>query len=94
MKQPTTERLAQAMREAGCPADAIALALSGHYDDFKSSIELPMVQLVNDLRANGFNNLADRAIAGEFDSTPEESSAWFEGRRPKTPRRKKPRGNR
>jgi len=78
MSIPTTERLAQAMEQAGCPADGIAMARQGYYDDFKSPLATPIVQLVSDLRANGFLELAQRAMDGEFDSTPEESAAWFE----------------
>ncbi|MBE9157873.1 hypothetical protein IQ265_13715 [Nodosilinea sp. LEGE 06152] len=78
MSEPATERLARAMEEAGCPAEAIALASAGHYDDFKSPLALPTEQLLIDLENNGFPELAKRVAAGEFDATAEEGREWFE----------------
>jgi hypothetical protein len=74
---PTTEKLAIAMTEAGCPESMIARARAGHYDDFKSSLVMPIRQLIVDLQALGKADLARRAIDGEFDATPEESEAWW-----------------
>jgi hypothetical protein len=77
---PTTERLAHALEAANDPALApmIALARAGHYDDFKSDLATPIVQLVNDLERAGHPELAQRAKDGEFDGTIEEGQAWFE----------------
>jgi len=74
---PTTERLAKALEEAGAPADMIANARKGYYDDYKSELALPCIQLVADLQALGLDDLRRRAMDGEFDGTPEESAAWF-----------------
>lgn len=75
---PTTERLAKALEEAGAPKEMIDRARAGYYDDFKSELALPCVQLVNDLRAAGLHDLERRAMDGEFDGSAEESAAWFE----------------
>lgn len=52
---PTTERLAQALESLNDPrlADMIQKARAGHYDDFKTELTFPQVQLVIDLRALG-----------------------------------------
>lgn len=78
IKLPTTERLAIALEKADCPAEMIARAREGYYDDFKSPLATPIVQLVNDLRVLGHESLVQRAINGEFDATPEESEAWYQ----------------
>lgn len=80
MPEPTTERLAKALEEANDPrlAEMITQARAGYYDDFKSPIDTPCIQLVNDLKLLGYTDLAARAIDGEFDSTPEEAEEWFE----------------
>jgi hypothetical protein len=76
--EPTTERLATALEAAGAPPGMVDRARAGYYDDFKSELATPCIQLVADLRAAGLDELAARAIDGEFDGTPEESAAWFE----------------
>lgn len=77
---PTTERLARALEEVNNPklASMIVRARSGYYDDYKSPLAAPIITLVADLRGLGLNDLAQRAINGEWDGTPEESQAWFE----------------
>lgn len=76
--QPTTERLAAALEAAAAPLEMIERAREGYYDDYKSPLATPCVQLVNDLHELGLAELRDRAINGEFDGTPQESAAWFE----------------
>lgn len=78
---PTTERLARALELLADPALAgmIAQARAGHYDDYKSTIAGPQLQLVQDLRAHGHFEFVGRVIAGEFDATPEEGEAWING---------------
>jgi hypothetical protein len=73
---PTTERLACALEAAGAPQDMIARARGGFYDDFKSDLATPIVQLVQDAHAIGLKDIAQRAMKGEFDATKEESDAW------------------
>ena len=78
----TKNRLAQALREARAPSQMIDRALLGEYDDFESNSATPIMRLVRDCQVNGLNDLAKRAMDGEFDATKEEAEAWFkrEGR--------------
>jgi hypothetical protein len=69
---PTTERLARALEAAGAPQ-----ARGGFYDEFKSDLATPIVQLVQDARKAGVEGIAERAIDGEFDATPEEGDEWM-----------------
>jgi GTP:adenosylcobinamide-phosphate guanylyltransferase len=74
--KPTTERLAEALHAAGCPAAMIRRAREGYYDDYKSPLATPCMQLVSDLENIGQRDLANRARNGEFDGTREEAEAW------------------
>ena len=76
MTIPTSERLAQVLHAEGL-FHMETKARYGYYDDFKSPLETPIVQLVRDLQAAGKDALAKRAMDGEFDATKEESEAWF-----------------
>lgn len=73
---PTTEKLAAALEAAACPADMIALARRGFYDDYKSELISPISRLVHDLRVLGKIELAKRAMNGDFDGTRAEADAW------------------
>lgn len=73
---PTTERLAAALKEAGAPPDMISRALEGYYDDFKSPLAMPEMQLLADARALGLDSIAEGVMRGEWDATKEESDAW------------------
>lgn len=76
---PTSEKLAKALEEAGLN-DMAQKAREGYYDDFKSPLTAPIIQLVEDLHAvGGQENLIELAKLGEFDATKEESDAWFAG---------------
>jgi hypothetical protein len=55
---PTTERLARALEAALCPSWMIDRARAGYYDDFKSDLALPCMQLVADLMGIGQTKLA------------------------------------
>lgn len=75
----TREKLAMAM--AGCGViqpDQIGAARQGRYDDFLSEFDSPGFLLVEELKPYGeaTAELIQRVIAGEFDSTKEESDAW------------------
>lgn len=74
----TTEKLALALEAAGVPDNMVANARAGHYDDFKSDLDTPCIQLVTDLTSLGFTDLANRAKNGGFDATLEDSNAWAE----------------
>lgn len=74
----TKEKLVAALTEARAPESMISKARTGYYDDFESTIATPILSLVSDCRAAGLNELAARAMAGDFDATAEESEAWFQ----------------
>lgn len=73
----TKERLAKALETNNAPNWMIANARNGVYDDFESLSATPIGLLVADCRKFGLNELAQRAIDGEFDSTKEEADAWY-----------------
>lgn len=52
-------------------------AKEGYYSDYDSPIATPCIQLVMDLRSLGIEDVAKRAIEGEFDATKEESDEWY-----------------
>ena len=72
----TPERLATALEAAGAPADMIARAREGHYDDYLSPLAMPIHALAIEAREAGLTDIAQRAIGGEFDATVEEADAW------------------
>lgn len=76
----TKDRLAQALREANAPEEMISRAEAGQYDDFEAvDTATPIVDLVHACRAFGLNDLAERAMNGEFDATKEEAEEWMNG---------------
>lgn len=85
MNLPTKERLARALEALNDArlARMISLARKGYYDDYESEIATPIATLVHDLQAQGYPDMAKRAMNGEWDCTREEAEAWFnrEGRR-------------
>lgn len=60
-------RLAAAMTDAECPAEAIAAARAGQWSDFRSELPLPKTALVEILMYDGKRELAQRVADGEFD---------------------------
>jgi hypothetical protein len=66
------------LEAASAPQAMINQARKGYYDDFKSDLATPIVQLVQDARKAGLEGIAERAMNGEFDATKEESDAWAE----------------
>jgi hypothetical protein len=77
VETPTSERLALALIQVGAPPQMVTHAREGYYDDYRSPLAMPIMQLVHDARAAGLEKIADRAIDGEFDATKEESDAWM-----------------
>lgn len=79
---PTTERLARALEALNDPKllGMIAQARAGLYDDYKSALNFPMIQLVRDLEAADYPEMAQRARDGEFDATEAEAHAWMQTR--------------
>jgi len=54
----------------------MSLASTGHYHDFDTQLLAPKMQLVKDLRAAGFEDLALKTINGAYDDeypTPEQA---------------------
>lgn len=66
------ERLTAALAEAGAPEWMMKKARAGQYDDFRSDLEMPIHELVNDASACGLKDIAARAKTGEFDGTTED----------------------
>jgi len=73
----TAQRLAKILYIRGL-REMSAKAKAGYYDDFRSPLATPIVQLVVDLTKMGHYDLAERARQGEFDATKEEASEWYE----------------
>lgn len=76
VEKPTTERLAEALKAAGAPPDMISRAREGYYDDFKSPLAMPEMQLVQDAREHGLTTIVEGVYRGEWDATKEESDEW------------------
>lgn len=79
MTEPTKERLAAALREAGL-LDLAAEAERGLYDDYESPMAFPQMNLVHRLGEVGTPEalaIADQVRNGDFDGTTEEAEAWF-----------------
>lgn len=70
----TSDKLADALASAGCPVSMVVLARSGYYDDYRSPIATPCMQLVDDLQS--WPELRARAMNGEFDAQKWESDEW------------------
>lgn len=74
--EPTSRRLARDLTEAGAPPEIVSDALASRYDDYKSELAAPCGQLVADLRAAGREDLASRAIGGEWDGSKADADEW------------------
>lgn len=80
MTQPSSEKLAQALEEAGLPTMA-RLARRDYYNDYFSELATPSLQLDQDLanaRTPAAERLRARHHAGEFEATKAEGDAWAE----------------
>jgi len=73
----TKEKLAQVLHAAGL-FDMEKVARAGRYDDYESEYPTPILDLVDHLRGHGNDDLARRAMDGEWDASKEESDAWAE----------------
>ena len=71
----TKERLALVLESLG-RSEMAAEARTGRYDDFESDSVTPIMDLVRDLQALGHDDVAGRAMDGEWDATKDESEAW------------------
>jgi len=73
----TKERLAAVLDREGLHLLAVE-ARAGRFDDFESPSATPIRDLVEVLHRHGLEDLAQRAIAGEWDGTAEEAQVWYE----------------
>jgi hypothetical protein len=71
----TSEKLAQVLHAAGL-FDLERRARAFEFDDYKSQHATPIMNLVAALREAGHEDLAQRAIGGEWDSQVWESEEW------------------
>lgn len=76
MTEPSSEKLAQALEEAGAPKYMIELARDDYYHDFKSPLAMPEMQLLQDAREHGLTTIAEGVMEGKWDATKAESDAW------------------
>lgn len=76
MNKPTSEKLAEALTHASAPSPMVQRAREGYYDDYRSPLPDPIRTLVNDARKYHLNNIALRAINGEFDGQKWEAEQW------------------
>ncbi len=77
---PTTEKLVKALQEVNDPklSETIKKAKQGYYDDYKTTIAFPCIQLVYDLEQAGHPELAQRAKNGEWSAQKWEAKEWYE----------------
>lgn len=75
---PTSSKLGAVLSKEGFPKRIVRQAYAGHFDDYKSPLATPIVALVQLCRSLGREDIAARAINGEWDGTLAESSEWFE----------------
>jgi hypothetical protein len=61
------ERLADALVQAGATTAMVENAQRGQYADFESDSATPIMDLVRDCQRAGLNDIARRAMDGEFD---------------------------
>ncbi len=78
MTRPTTQKLADALMGAGAPMWMVRLAQSGYYDDFKSPLPAPQLQLRKDAIRLNLKTIIEAQDKGEFDATKEEADAWMQ----------------
>lgn len=78
----TKERLAEVLERAGLVTLA-ERARAGRFDDYESNSVTPIRDLVAALQNAGREDLARRAMNGEWDASKEEAESWYqrEGRR-------------
>lgn len=76
MTEPSSERLAVALEEAGAPAEMIKRARADYYHDYKSDIPFPETQLLMDARLHGLESIAEGVLEGKWDATKQEADDW------------------
>jgi hypothetical protein len=81
MELPTSERLANALDQAGAPPRLVNNARIGLYDLYKSPYTFPKMALLSDLRHFQMNNFCTRVLLGEFEPSSTEVLAWLKSTR-------------
>lgn len=76
MTEPSSERLAVALQEAGAPTEMIEKARKDFYHDFKSPLALPEHVLYQEALLHGLASICEGVLQGKWDATKEESDAW------------------
>lgn len=79
----TKDMLAEALRKVGLDEMADKAA-TGYYHDFLSPLDMPEIQLVNDLAKASMGNpakdlilaLRHEVMSGKYDASKEESDEW------------------
>lgn len=66
-ERTASKRLCNALRKPGASKEMISVAARGYYGDFTSPLATPIMQLVEDCRAEGLESIAQMAMNGEFD---------------------------
>jgi hypothetical protein len=74
--EPTTEKLARALEEEHAPQYMIDRARAGYYDDYKSPIAFPEMELLGDAELHDLKRIKEGVYKGEWDGTKEESDEW------------------
>ena len=64
---PHDAQLGAALQKVGYPPSVVDQARRGHWSDFKTPLATPKIDLVEMLRRDGHDLLAQRVIDGEFD---------------------------
>ena len=78
MGHRSTDKLVEALVVAGAPASLVEKARAEGFHDFKGKSATPIIDLVRACRAAGLEELAKRAMNGDFDATKAESDEWAE----------------
>lgn len=73
----TKDKLINDLKDAPAPDWMIRNAEQSLYDNFKSPLNEPILQLINDCEAIDLTQLAERAKNGEYDGTKEEANFWL-----------------
>lgn len=76
MRILTSERLAKVLEQEEL-MNMAARARTGYYDEYRSQLATPTAQLVLDLFTVKRDDLARRAMNGEWKGTREECLAWW-----------------
>jgi len=72
----STRELIKVLQDADAPREFIDRARRGDFHDFKSQSATPINDLIAVCHKYGLNEIAQKAMEGEFDATQEEADEW------------------